>query len=111
MSNLFNNFLNFHPPTAYPIGQYDLRYEKVTNLPHSVEDQGEDRDVWQAHLVIWLDGGAWNVTPPVQVESERGEDVEEDGCELVQAVEHQAVLPDYDGQHKDTHGEDIVGLE
>ena len=46
----------------------------------------------------------------MKVESERGEGVEEDGGELVHAVEHQAVLPDYNGQHEDTHTEDIVGL-
>ena len=36
--------------------------------------------------------------------------VEEEGCELVQAVEHQAVPPDDQGEHQWSHAEDIVGL-
>ena len=38
------------------------------------------------------------------------EGVEEEGRELVQAVEHQRVLPDHDGEHQRSHAEDIVSL-
>ena len=38
------------------------------------------------------------------------EGVEEERRELVQAVEHQRVLPDDDGEHQRSHAEDIVSL-
>jgi hypothetical protein len=37
--------------------------------------------------------------------------VDQDGRELVQAVEDKAVLPHHYGQHEDAHGQDIVGLQ
>ena len=48
---------------------------------------------------------------PQQVSSDRGEDVEEEGGEFVQAVEDQAVPPDDDGPHQRPHAEDVVGLK
>ena len=58
-----------------------------------------------------MDGRTRNKTPSVQVECERGEDIDEDGRELVKAVEDQAVLPHNNGKHKDTHTEHVVGLQ
>ena len=50
------------------------------------------------------------VSSPQQVNSDGREAVEEEGCELVQAMEHQAVPPDDQGEHQGSHAEDIVGL-
>ena len=33
-----------------------------------------------------------------------------DGGQLVEAVEDEAVLPDHDGVHENSHAEDVVGL-
>ena len=33
-----------------------------------------------------------------------------DGGQLVKAVEDEAVLPDHDGVHENSHAEDVVGL-
>ena len=40
-----------------------------------------------------------------------GEQMKEEGGHLVQTVEHQAVLPDYYGEHQRTHAEDVVCFE
>ena len=80
-------------------------------MPDSIENEREDGQIGQAHGVIWMDGRTRNKTPSVQMECERGEDMDEDGCELVKAVEDQAVLPHNNGKHKDTHTEHIVGLK
>ena len=45
------------------------------------------------------------------MKSERWEGVKEEGCEFVEAVEDEAVVPDDDGAHERAHAEDIVGLE
>ena len=45
------------------------------------------------------------------MQGEGWEHVDKDGGELVQAVEDQAVLPDQDGHHEDTHAQHVVGLE
>ncbi len=48
----------------------------------------------------------WNdedVLVPVEVEGEAGHGVDEDGGELVQAVEDKAVLPHHNSQHQDAH--------
>ena len=47
---------------------------------------------------------------PVQVEGEPRHGVDEDGGELVEAVEHEAVLPHHNGEHHHTHGQHVVGL-
>ena len=38
------------------------------------------------------------------------QDVDVDGGQLVEAVEDEAVLPDHDGVHENSHAEDVVGL-
>ena len=40
----------------------------------------------------------------------RWECVQEERGELVETVEHEAVLPDDDGTHERAHAENIVGL-
>ena len=79
-------------------------------MPQTIQGKRENCDIGQAHRVIGVDGRAGNEAPSVQVKGERGEDMDEDGGELVKAVEHQAVLPDYDSEHKYAHAEDIVCL-
>ena len=47
---------------------------------------------------------------PEEMDVERREEVEEEGGELVQAVEDQAVLPHHDCGHQSPHTQNIVGL-
>ena len=73
-------------------------------MPQTIQGKRKNCDIGQAHGVIGVDVRAGYEAPSVQVKGERGEDMDEDGGELVKAVEHQAVLPDY------PHAEDIVCL-
>ncbi len=50
---------------------------------------------------LWWWGNGEDV--PVEVEGEAGHGVDEDGGELVQAVEDKAVLPHHNSQHQDAH--------
>ena len=90
--------------------QDDLRGEEEGGLPGEVEDTGPDEEVSQAQSVGRVYDGALYQSPPVEVDSEGRKDVDVNRGELVNAVEHQGVLPHHDGVHQDAHAEDIVGL-
>ena len=50
------------------------------------------------------------LSSPEKVDGDWWKGVEEERRELVQAVEHQRVLPDEDGEHQRSHAEDVVSL-
>ena len=55
--------------------------------------------------------GAGDETPAEEVDHYRREGVEEEGGELVEAVKHQTVLPDDDGEHEWAHTQNIIRLK
>ena len=105
----FNEMVDFLISVSNSPKQH-IRDEQVSNLPGEVEKERICEELSDAETGVWIVVRTGNETPAQKMNHDGREGVEEEGGELVQAVEHQAVLPDDDGEHQWSHTQDIIGL-